>query len=99
MTSRDVAPSWDGLILPDATMTRLTSLGEMLRDAARFRAHGLEIPRVLLSGPPGTGKTQIARTLAAEGGTSYVLAGPADLRGPHVGQAGYRVRERFERAG
>jgi transitional endoplasmic reticulum ATPase len=98
MTSFDHFPSWDGLILPVATMTRLKSLCEMLRNAAKLRAHAFEIPRVLLCGPPGTGKTLIARTLAAESGTRYLVAGPADLRAPSVGHSGHRVREKFSEA-
>jgi transitional endoplasmic reticulum ATPase len=98
MTSLDVAPSWDALILPDATITRLQSLCEMLRNAAALRAHALEIPRVLLSGPPGTGKSLIARTLASESGRAFVVAGPSELRVGYIGQSGRRVRDVFERA-
>src|SRR5205823_2633881 len=53
---------------------------------------------VLLFGPSGTGKTQIARTLANESGLSFIGAAPTDMKGAFLGHAGRNVRELFERA-
>jgi SpoVK/Ycf46/Vps4 family AAA+-type ATPase len=53
---------------------------------------------MLLYGKPGTGKTQIARTLANESGVGFIAAGPSDLKAGWVGQSAPKVHELFERA-
>lgn len=94
MTSRPM----NGLVLRDEMITQLRSVCEMLRHADTLRAHAIELPRVLLSGPPGTGKTQIARLLANESGYCLVSVSPTELRASYIGQGGSRLREAFERA-
>jgi SpoVK/Ycf46/Vps4 family AAA+-type ATPase len=98
MTTLDVGPSWGGLILPDATITRLRAITAWLGNVEMLRAQGIELPRVLLVGPSGAGKTQIARALARESGRTLVDAGPALLRGALIGQSARMVRDVFERA-
>ena len=88
----------NGLVLRDETITQLRSVCEMLRHADTLRAHAIELPRVLLSGPPGTGKTQIARVIANESGYRFVSVSPTELRASYIGQGGSRLREAFERA-
>ena len=88
----------NGLVLRDETISRLRSVCEMLRHADALRAQAIELPRVLLSGPPGTGKTQIARVLANESGRRLLSVSPTELRASYLGQNGSRVRETFERA-
>lgn len=41
---------------------------------------------ILLFGPPGTGKTMLARAVAAESGASFIAIGPADLNSKWVGE-------------
>jgi transitional endoplasmic reticulum ATPase len=53
---------------------------------------------ILLYGKPGTGKTQIARTLAHESGVGFVAADSSDLKAGFVGQSAPKVHELFERA-
>jgi DNA polymerase III delta prime subunit len=64
-----------------------------------WRAQGVTVPRsLLLTGPPGTGKTQIARTLANESGLGFLAATTADVKANFLGQSGNRVKQFFERA-
>ncbi|MBV2156686.1 AAA family ATPase [Kitasatospora sp. SUK 42] len=53
---------------------------------------------LLLAGPPGTGKTSVARTLAAQAWVSFYPLSTADLTGPWVGQAEQCLARLFERA-
>lgn len=41
---------------------------------------------ILLFGPPGTGKTMLARAVACESGANFIAIGPADLNSKWVGE-------------
>ena len=95
----DEGARWDSLVLGDDTMRKLQRVSQSLKDIEVIRAQGFKVPGgALLHGSPGTGKTQIARTLANESGLPFIAAGPADIKAGYVGQSGQRVRELFERA-
>lgn len=65
----------------------------------RFRAMGIEPPRgILLSGPPGTGKTFVVRALAHEAGAAFFSVKGAELLDKYVGESERGVREVFSRA-
>jgi SpoVK/Ycf46/Vps4 family AAA+-type ATPase len=95
----DQGARWDSLVLSDALLDKLRTLCDTLRNADEFKAQGFDVPKgALLFGPPGTGKTQIARTLANESGLQFVSATTADLKGGHIGESGQKTRVLFERA-
>ena len=67
--------------------------------AEMLAAQGQHLKRgVLLFGPPGTGKTQIARTLANKAKCNFIAASTADLKAGFVGQSGQRVKALFDSA-
>jgi transitional endoplasmic reticulum ATPase len=95
----DAGARWDTLILPPALIKRLKRMSEMLKHVDTLREQGIEPPKgALLFGPPGTGKTEIARTFANETGLNFISASPADIKGAHLGESGRMVKELFERA-
>lgn len=64
-----------------------------------FRNVPIRLPHgLLLLGPPGCGKTMIARTAAVESGMRCVLVKGAELMGKYIGQSEAEVRRAFERA-
>ncbi len=72
---------------------------EFLRDPATFRALGARVPRgVLLFGPPGTGKTMLARAVATEAGVPFHHASGSDFVEKYVGVGARRVRDLFAQA-
>lgn len=98
-TSVDPTASWDRLILSETTKSGLKTVCQMLRTAEKLEEQGVQIPRALLLwGPPGTGKTQIARTLANESGLQFLSVTTADLKARYVGESGQHIREIFSRA-
>jgi len=70
-----------------------------LRNPEPFRRYGLTIPNgVLLYGPPGCGKTYIARQLAEELGYYFVEIIPSETASPYIHQSVLRIRDLFETA-
>jgi SpoVK/Ycf46/Vps4 family AAA+-type ATPase len=75
----DVRATWDSLIVSADTRSRLQTTCAILKDAEGWSAQGVSIPTgILLEGPAGSGKTQIARTMANEGSLGFVKATVAD---------------------
>jgi SpoVK/Ycf46/Vps4 family AAA+-type ATPase len=95
----DVRATWNSLIVSADTRSRLQTTCAILKDAEGWSARGVSIPTgILLEGPAGSGKTQIARTMANEGSLGFVKATVADLKGLYVGHAAGNVRDIFAKA-
>jgi len=70
-----------------------------LRNPEPYKRYGLSIPNgILLYGPPGCGKTYIARQLAEELGSYFVEIIPSELASPYIHQSVIRIRELFDMA-
>lgn len=70
-----------------------------VRNPEPYRRYGLSIPNgILLYGPPGCGKTYIARQLAEELGHYFVEIIPSELASPYVHQSVMKIRELFDAA-
>jgi cell division protease FtsH len=68
-----------------------------LKEPKRFTALGGRIPKgVLLMGPPGSGKTLIARAVAGEAGVPFFSISGSDFVEMFVGVGAARVRDLFE---
>jgi AAA+ superfamily predicted ATPase len=70
-----------------------------VRNPEPYRQYGLSIPNgILLYGPPGCGKTYIARQLAEELGHYFVEIIPSELASPYIHQSVIQIRELFDAA-
>ena len=70
-----------------------------LRHPALFKTLGVKPPRgVLLYGPPGSGKTLIARAIANETGAFFFLLNGPEIMSKMAGEAEANLRKAFEEA-
>ncbi len=77
----------------------LAEVVEFLKYPEKFSALGARIPRgVLLVGPPGTGKTMIARAVAGEAGVPFFHLSGSEFVEMFVGVGASRVRDLFDQA-
>ncbi len=77
----------------------LQEVVQFLKDPERFRSLGAKIPRgVLLVGPPGCGKTLLARAVAGEADVAFFYMSGSDFVEMFVGVGASRVRDLFREA-
>ncbi len=90
---------WEEVQGVDAAKDELMDVAEWLRDPERFAALGAQPPRgVLLFGPPGTGKTMLARAVAAQAGVDFFAASGSSFVEMFVGRGAARIRRLFKEA-
>ena len=77
----------------------LSEVVEFLRNPKKFQALGARIPKgVLLLGPPGCGKTLLARAVAGEAAVPFFHISGSDFVEMFVGVGASRVRDLFDTA-
>lgn len=77
----------------------LQEIIEFLKDPQRYQRLGGRIPKgVLLMGPPGSGKTLLAKAVAGEADVPFYTISGSDFVEMFVGVGAARVRDLFEQA-
>jgi len=83
----------------DEAKGELQEVVEFLKSPQKFLALGARIPRgVLLVGPPGCGKTLIAKAVAGEAGVPFFSISGSEFVEMFVGVGASRVRDLFDQA-
>ena len=83
----------------EEAQSELEEIVEFLKAPDKFRALGARIPRgVLMVGPPGSGKTLLARAVAGEAGVPFFSISGSEFVEMFVGVGASRVRDLFDQA-
>ena len=92
--------TYDDLGGMKSTIDALREMVELpLRHPELFQRLGVDPPKgVLLHGPPGTGKTRLARAVANESDAQFFTINGPEIMGSAYGESEKRLREVFEEA-
>jgi len=83
----------------DEAKQELYEIVDFLKNTKKYVALGAKIPKgILLTGPPGVGKTHLARAIAGEAGVPFFHISGSDFVEMFVGVGAARVRDLFETA-
>ena len=83
----------------DEEKEELSEIVDFLKNPKAYTAMGARIPKgVLLVGPPGPGKTLLAKAVAGEAGVQFLSISGSDFVELYVGVGAGRVRDLFEQA-
>ncbi|MFM1848414.1 MAG: hypothetical protein RL417_1888 [Pseudomonadota bacterium] len=91
--------TWDDLVVPQSVREELVTVIELLRDPKTAKRYGIEVPKgILFNGPPGTGKTTIARVIAATANLSFFVLKADEVVSKWVGESEKNLTALFQAA-
>ncbi len=77
----------------------LSEIVDFLKNPAKYKKFGIKMPKgVLMIGPPGVGKTLVAKAVAGEANVPFFYQSGASFVQIYVGMGAKRVRELFLKA-
>ncbi len=97
--SENVNVKWDDVIGMEEAKLEAWEVVELLKDHAKVTQIGGKVLRgVLLAGPPGCGKTYLAKAIATESGLPFLSISGSEFIEIFVGTGPGRVRKLFKKA-
>ncbi|OGW90803.1 MAG: hypothetical protein A3D28_00560 [Omnitrophica bacterium RIFCSPHIGHO2_02_FULL_63_14] len=97
--SEGVDVHWKDIIGMEGAKMEARELVELIKDRARIKKIGGHIIRgMLMMGPPGCGKTYLAKAIATEAGIPFISMSGSEFVEVFVGVGASRVRQLFKKA-
>src|SRR5690349_14264244 len=91
--------TWEDIAGVDETKDELREVVEFLRRPKQFKRLGAQVPKgILLHGPPGTGKTMLAKAVAHESGANFYGQSASSFVETFAGLGAARIRRLFREA-
>lgn len=91
--------SWNDLVIDRGLREELTSIIELLKTPSTADRYGIELPKgILLSGPPGTGKTTIAKVIANTANLAFFVLKADEVVSKWVGESEKNLSSLFKAA-
>ncbi len=91
--------NFDDVAGVDEVKLELSELVDFLKNPKKYKEFGIKMPKgVLMIGPPGVGKTLIAKAVAGEASVPFFYQSGSSFVEIYVGMGAKRVRELFSRA-
>jgi cell division protease FtsH len=98
-SEQDIKVRFDDVAGIEEAKTELLEIVQFLKEPERYSRLGGQIPKgVLLVGPPGSGKTLLARAIAGEAAVPFFSISGSEFVEMFVGVGAARVRDLFEQA-
>jgi ATP-dependent metalloprotease len=98
-TAKDVKTKLSDVRGINEIRDEIDDLIKMIQDPEIYRVKGAKLHKgVMLFGEPGTGKTMLARAIAAEAGCNFIFCSGSDFDEMYVGVGAKRVRQLFTEA-
>ncbi len=83
----------------DDVIEEVKTVVDFVKNPAKYKALGAKFPKgILLQGPPGNGKTLLARAIANESGLNFFYESASSFVELYVGVGAKRIRDFFEKA-
>ncbi|MBI2095144.1 MAG: AAA family ATPase [Candidatus Omnitrophica bacterium] len=99
LKTESVDVHWTDVIGMEGAKLEAREIVELIKDHARVKKIGGNIIRgMLMMGPPGCGKTYLAKAIATEAGMPFISMSGAEFVEVFVGVGASRVRQLFQKA-
>jgi cell division protease FtsH len=90
--------TWDDYVGNDEIRERVKDLMDFIRDPRKYTKHGAKIPKgILMLGPPGVGKTYLARIIANMAGIPIAICESSSMQSPFMAVGALMVKSLYKK--
>jgi len=91
--------TFDDVLGQKEAIEEIREVVDFLKNPDKYKEIGAEIPKgILLFGPPGNGKTLLARAIAGEAGCTFIHTSASTFVNKYVGTGADNIRKLFDQA-